>query len=339
MAQQWRYLLPSILSILFVLISIYYHFSLIFVVLLLANFLNWKWGEFSSQELSETLKYFYSSRNARIIKTINALILFGFIFWSITFVDRSNFSLIELIFFTVSIGIFTGCFIITLGHDLLHSRSFFHRALSTVLFTISGIPHFATEHICGHHREVGLKEDPTTALQNESFYTYFFKITYSNFRDIWIYQFGLPGYMKRKILVSNIGMLVFLFSVWFCIYYFSNHSGSTLAFFIGQGLISYLMYQLINYIQHYGLLRSHKNAPITQNLAWNCYYKYTNYILFLLPLHSLHHLTHKDCKIEQLKDGPRMPYLYFLMILLALIPPLWFHKMNKLLKSQNLVAS
>ncbi|MBK8603599.1 MAG: fatty acid desaturase [Saprospiraceae bacterium] len=173
MAQQWRYLLPSILSILFVLISIYYHFSLIFVVLLLANFLNWKWGEFSSQELSETLKYFYSSRNARIIKTINALILFGFIFWSVTFVDRSNFSLIELIFFTVSIGIFTGCFIITLGHDLLHSRSFFHRALSTV-FTISGIPHFATEHICGHHREVGLKEDPTTALQNGSFYTYFF---------------------------------------------------------------------------------------------------------------------------------------------------------------------
>lgn len=116
---------------------------------------------------------------------------------------------------------------------------------------------------------------------------------------------------------------------------FAAYPAQVSIFFMVQGLISYILYELINYIQHYGLLRKDRNAPITQDLAWNCYYKYTNYILFLLPLHSLHHLTHRENKIKELLNGPRMPYLYFLMILMALIPPLWFNKMNKLLKQYN----
>ena len=180
-----------------------------------------------------------------------------------------------------------------------------------------------------------LKEDPTTASVNETFYAYFFKITFSNIRNIWFTQFGLPGYLRKRILLVNAGMLLMLVTVWALIFFFANAPLQTLLFFVLQGLISYLLYELINYIQHYGLLRSDRNAPITQDLAWNCYYKYTNYILFLLPLHSLHHLTHKNCKTNDLKSGPRMPYLYFLMILMALVPPLWFAKMNKLLRQYN----
>lgn len=335
MTQQWRYLIPSILSVFFIILSVYFHFAFIFLVLLAANVLNWKWGEFKEKELSETLRYFYTSQNAQVIKSINAILLIGLVLWGMVFVDRSGFRMGELIGFSVTVGILTGCFIVTLGHDLLHGRSVFQKILSTLLFTIAGIPHFATEHICGHHREVGLKEDPTTASVNESFYKYFIKITVSNFNNIWITQYGLPSYLRKRILMANTGMVLLLFTVYLMIYMFAAYPAQVSIFFMVQGLISYILYELINYIQHYGLLRKDRNAPITQDLAWNCYYKYTNYILFLLPLHSLHHLTHRENKIKELLNGPRMPYLYFLMILMALIPPLWFNKMNKLLKQYN----
>ncbi|MEO7174545.1 MAG: fatty acid desaturase [Saprospiraceae bacterium] len=335
MNQQWRYLIPSLLSIVFMCLSTWTEFYYIYLVLLFANVLNWKWGEFEQKDLSDTLRFYYSSRSAALLKSINAIILIGFIFWGIYYTDTVISSLGQLIGFSITVGIFTGCFIVTLGHDLLHSSSKWHKALSGFLFTAAGIPHFASEHLCGHHREVGLKEDPTTAKINEIFYSYFFKITFSNIKSIYFTQFGLPLYFRKKIIVSNIGMIFLLICVWSLIYFFSTNPTYTLTFFIVQGFISYVLYELINYIQHYGLFRSSSNKKITLDLAWNCYYKYTNYILFLLPLHSLHHLSEKKSNITDLKAGPRMPYLYFVMIFMALIPPIWFRKMNPLVLQYN----
>lgn len=103
-------------------------------------------------------------------------------------------------------------------------------------------------------------------------------------------------------------------------------------FFIAQGLIAYFLYELINYVQHYGLSRSHAGQQISMHSSWNCYYKYTNYILYMLPLHSLHHLPTASRKLTgiDLKSGPKLPYLYFVMVFMALIPSLWFRKMNTL---------
>jgi len=336
--QKWRYLIPAFLALLFVLITCYSAYYYIFLVLLAANMLNWYWGEFDHRELKETLRFFYSSRQASALKSVNAVVLLAFVVWAVCYADHHITGTGHLIGFSFAVGIFTGCFIVTLGHDLLHSGQRFQQVLSALLFTVAGIPHFASEHLCGHHRDVGLKSDPTTAGLNEVFYTYFIKITFSNIKNIYFTQYNLPGYLRRKILYFNIGMLLLLWSVWLLIWFTAAHPAQTLFFFIAQGFTAYLLYELINYIQHYGLMRSGRNEAITQGLAWNCYYKYTNYILFLLPLHSLHHLTTHKCKTSELKNGPRMPYLYFLMILMALIPPLWFRKMNKLAIHYNTAA-
>lgn len=338
MGQKWRYLLPSILTLIFIIITHYGHYYYVYLFLLLANILNWYWGEFSDKELKDTLRFFYINKYSEWFKTINAIVLISFVFWAVNFADKFIHDQWNLIGFGITTGIFTGCFIVTLGHDLLHSIGRLQRFLSALLFTIAGIPHFASEHICGHHREVGLENDPTTAKVNEVFYTYFFKITFSNLKSIYFTQYNLPSFIRRKILLANIGMVVFLWSVWFVIYLLAENPLQTLLFFIFQGLVAYFLYELINYIQHYGLIRKSKEEAVTMDLAWNCYYKYTNYILFMLPLHSIHHLSGKDRKDIDLKSGPKMPYLYFVMILMALIPPLWFNKMNGLVKKYNTSA-
>ncbi|MPR32892.1 fatty acid desaturase [Salmonirosea aquatica] len=335
MERYWRYLIPAILTLLFMGICSNTQYYYVYLLLLAANILNIYWGEFKNGELRDELRFFYRSRAAYTIKCINAVILIGLIVWGIVFVDRQNFSWVHLIGFSVTTGLLTGCFIVTLAHDLLHSHSKIQKALSVLLLTAAGIPHFATEHVCGHHRDIGLQEDPTTAKLNENFYSYFFKITCLNLRESYLTQYGLPTYLRRKILRTNLAMLALLITVWGCIFVFSRHPAACLTFFVLQGFISYVLYELINYIQHYGLFRQDRRDDITLQLSWNCYYKYTNYILFLLPLHSLHHLPVRSRKITDLKSGPRMPYLYFLMITMALLPPLWFSKMNGLAMRYN----
>ena len=330
MKRSWRYLIPSMLTIVYILLSTFLHYYYIYAILLIANILNAYWGEFRNSELPDELRYFYRSSNAVIVKTINAIVLIFLIVWGVLFIDQQDFTFSHLLGFSFTTGVLTGCFIVTLAHDLLHSQSVFQKGLSVILLICSGIPHFATEHLCGHHRDIGLREDATTARLNQNFYQYFINISFTTLYNCYITQFGLPRYIRKKIRFTNMMMLGLLFLTWALILYFSQNPKTTLAFFIIQGFVSYFLYELINYIQHYGLSRNSREDKVTLHLSWNCYYKYTNYILFLLPLHSLHHLHANERKITDFKAGPRMPYLYFLMITMALIPPLWFRKMNRL---------
>ena len=242
---------------------------------------------------------------------MNAVVLLGLIVWGIAFVDAQSFSLGHLLGFSLTTGLLTGCFIVTLGHNLLHSHSRLQKALSVLLLTVSGTPHFATEHVFGHHRFIGLKEDATTAKLNEDFYTYFFKVTFSNLKDSFVTQYGLPGYLRHRVLLANLKMLGLLVATWGLIFVFAKNPAPTIAFFMLQGFVSYFLYELINYIQHYGLNRRDARDEITPQLSWNCYYKYTNYLLFLLPLHSLHHLPVKSRKTAHLKAGPRNGALFW----------------------------
>lgn len=335
MMRSWRYLIPSFLTVLYTVLCVYGHYYYLYPLLLVGNLLNVYWGEFKSAELSDELRFFYRSKVSYYLKCVNAVVLLGLIAWGIAFVDGHNFSWNHLLGFSLTTGLLTGCFIVTLAHDLLHSHSRLQKALSVLLLTVSGIPHFATEHVFGHHRSIGLKEDATTAKLNEDFYTYFFKVTIANLKDSFLTQYGLPGYLRRRVLLTNLKMLGLLATTWLLIFIFAKNPGQTITFFMLQGFVSYFLYELINYIQHYGLRRRDARDEITPQLSWNCYYKYTNYLLFLLPLHSLHHLPVKSRKSVQLKAGPKMPYLYFLMIAMALFPPIWFHKMNGLALRYN----
>lgn len=307
------------------------YYYLIFGVLLAGNIFNLVWGEFTCEELKAELKTFYSTETGLFIKRVSGLFLVAFFFWGVWFVLTKDLSPLNLIPFSVIFGLFAGCFNVTLAHDLLHSNHKFDTFLASLLLLFTNIPHLAVDHVYGHHRTVALKHDPSTAKVNQSFYSFFFIAARSRLEGVYLNGYGLPGYARKRIFKLGRRMLFLQIMVWVFLVFMVPKGEIAFVFFIVQGFTAYLLYELINYIQHYGLSRKTTESPVLQKHSWNCYYKYTNFILYMLPLHSLHHSAKPEQKKawNNLKGGPKMPYLYFVMIALAVVPPLWFKVMNK----------
>ena len=101
--------------------------------------------------------------------------------------------------------------------------------------------------------------------------------------------------------------------------------------------ISIILLELVDYIQHYGLERAKINEKYEtygEKHSWNSRYSSANWSTFNLGLHSEHHLTagkHYPL-LSQKKKNLEMPANYPVMIMMALIPPIWFKIMNPKLK-------
>lgn len=109
----------------------------------------------------------------------------------------------------------------------------------------------------------------------------------------------------------------------------------TMITFICAALFGIIMLETVNYIEHYGLLRKiNENGKYERVLplhSWNSNHLVGRTILFELSRHSDHH--YKASKHYQLLDyipnSPQMITGYPGMMLLALIPPLWFKIIHK----------
>lgn len=196
-----RYCLPLFISIAFVLLGQFFHYYLILPILLLGHLLNAYWGEFSISDIKTELHNFYGTKTARVIKRVSATFFSIMIVWSIYTVDTRNFSVASFCLFIICTGCLTGCFMVTLAHDLLHSKSGLDKFLSSTLLIAASMPHFAGDHIFGHHRHIGLLKDATTARINQNFYGYFFKLLFIQIkRSLFFKNENFPGFMKKKII-------------------------------------------------------------------------------------------------------------------------------------------
>jgi alkane 1-monooxygenase len=90
-----------------------------------------------------------------------------------------------------------------------------------------------------------------------------------------------------------------------------------------------------NYIEHYGLLRAKladgRYEMCRPQHSWNSNHLVSNLVVFQLQRHSDHH-AHPARSYQSLRDFPELPSLpsgYFGMFLVAYVPPLWFHIMDR----------
>ena len=92
--------------------------------------------------------------------------------WALSVVAAGSLTTLELIGFTLSVGLTGGAFGITVAHELMHRRIGFERALAYVLMSAASYAHFCIEHVHGHHRHVGTPRDPATPRRGESVYAF-----------------------------------------------------------------------------------------------------------------------------------------------------------------------
>lgn len=229
----------------------------------------------------------------------------------------------------LSIGIFSALFAITVAHELIHHRDPFDRAVGGFLLSTACFGAFKIVHLRVHHRFVGTAFDFSSARRGASLYGFWLGCLYGNPREALRYErarqrrLGLPWW--RSELLVWYGLSAGWLALWWLVW---NWTGTL--FLLLQSAVAILTLDWTNYVQHYGLRRRPdargRYEPVQPHHAWSMQCRITNLALLNLLRHGDHH-THPTVPYYALTHtaAPAYPYPFGIMMLLALVPPL-FHR-------------
>lgn len=134
--------------------------------------------------------------------------------------------------------------------------------------------------------------------------------------------------VQNRMVVYSLANVLVLGSIY---YYYGL---IVLIAFVLAAAVGILLLETVNYIEHYALLRKINDKGRYERVrhihSWNSDHQIGRLMLFNLSRHSDHHYkaSKKYQVLDSLEDSPQMPTGYPGMMVLALIPPLWFGLMN-----------
>jgi alkane 1-monooxygenase len=195
--------------------------------------------------------------------------------------------------------------------------------------------HFYIEHNKGHHKNVSTKEDPSSARKWEPIYLFYFRTVIFGFFSAWKIaaddqkRKGKPAmHFSNQMIQFQLLQILFIAAI-----YFFFGKDITLSF-MASACIGFLLLETVNYIEHYGLQRKKTAEGYERAMpehSWNSSHILGRLMLFELSRHSDHHYlaSRKYQVLRHHEDAPQMPTGYPGMMILSLIPPLWFSVMHK----------
>ena len=209
------------------------------------------------------------------------------------FLDRvsSAFEWYYLLYIPI-LGLLMALSLINIGHELVHRTSKkFDCEIGNWALATAWNPAFAIEHVYGHHKNIGIvEEDPVTATYGENPIIFAVKAFFKEHVHAWgietrqlnrrkqcILSFHnriLNGYLRTLIVFGLIG------------YFFSWQA---MLIYICLGIVANYIFQLTNFIEHYGLVRI-KGKPVQYHHSWNSNNRMTSYLTYNLTRHSDHHV-------------------------------------------------
>jgi len=241
---------------------------------------------------------------------------------------------VDLAVFAVGVGTVTGGLGITVAHELGHRPSKVDRVLARILLVTVAYGHFLVEHVRGHHLRVATPADPASAPRGMGLYRFLLRSLFGGFVHAWqlearrLARRGRSAWhVSNWVLTGSLSALL-LFALALLA---AGIAGLTLA--VVQAVAAVVLLEIVNYIEHYGLQRRSIDGhyePVGARHSWNSDYRLSNWMLFNLQLHADHHLHAERAfeKLRSLSDAPQLPAGYPLMVLVALLPPLWFRIMD-----------
>lgn len=253
--------------------------------------------------------------------------LFYLFVWGIFLGQAKDLPVDLILIKALNVGVAGGAIGINCAHELGHSKSKISRLLANILLFSVSYTHFYIEHNKGHHKHVATPKDPATSRYGESFYMFLPR----TFIYSLISAFKIE-YQKSKILNNRvIQMWSFTLVSYALIAWFNSH---ILVAWILVSVMAIFLLELVNYIEHYGIVRKSNDKSyekVTPIHSWNSDHFFSRVHIFELSRHSDHHAnaTKPFYNLESIEHSPQMPTGYPGMMLIALIPPLWFKIMNK----------
>jgi alkane 1-monooxygenase len=241
-----------------------------------------------------------------------------------------------------AMGCMCGIIGINIGHELGHRNNRFHQLMGELLLLTSLENHFTPYHNRGHHNQVATPDDPATARKNEPVYFFWFRSQLGSYVQAWkieLLRMQIAGrsmvHPRNKMVQYTLAQLTLLL----LIYLFAGWAG--FLGFLCASLFGILLLETVNYIEHYGLLRVKREnghyERVRRTHSWNSNHVLGRVVLFELSRHSDHH--YKPDRpyqvLETHEESPLMPTGYPGMMLLSLLPPVFFRVMNKRIPPTN----
>jgi len=211
---------------------------------------------------------------------------------------------------------------IVVGHELIHRPPRHMQLLGRALFCTVLYEHFFTEHIRGHHSRVATEEDPATAQYGETALRFFLRTVPAQFRSAWRLEAKRLGdeYMRpwdRRLLRSRVvhGLIA---EATLLLAILAGCGPGALVVFVLQAVLAVRFLEVVNYFEHWGLVRTGKRVRTID--AWDTDSWFTYYALVGLSRHADHHVlaARPYQQLRFLEDSPKLPYGYFASVLLAM---------------------
>ena len=244
----------------------------------------------------------------------------------------------------LAFGISCGVLGINVAHELGHRTGAYEKLMSKILLATSLYMHFYIEHNRGHHKRVSTYEDPASARYGETVYAFYFR----SVKDSWLSAWKIERDRLRnanlnlisvhnQMLVFQIIQLLMLVAVAFI------WNWKVMVCFVLAAIIGFLLLETVNYIEHYGLVRKKTSDNTYERVmprhSWNSDHPVGRIMLFELTRHSDHHYmsSRKYQLLRHLDESPQMPTGYPGMMVLSLLPPLWFKVMHNAIEKYKSV--
>jgi len=243
-------------------------------------------------------------------------------------------STVDSVGLALTMGMVSGIAINT-AHELGHKRAHLERWLSKVALAQSAYGHFFIEHNRGHHVRVATPEDPASSRLGESFWAFLPRTVAGSLRSslglerIRLDRIGEPRWTWRNDILNAWAMTVVLFAA-----LVAGFGLIVLPYLLLQAVVGFSLLEVVNYLEHYGLLRQKRDDGRYERCApehsWNSNNVASNVLLYHLQRHSDHHANpmRRYQALRHFDRAPQLPTGYAGMIVLACVPPLWRRVMD-----------
>ena len=238
----------------------------------------------------------------------------------------------------ISIGCIGGIGINT-AHELGHKREANERWLAKIALAQVFYGHFYIEHNRGHHVRVATPEDPASSRFGESFYEFWPRTVGGSLKSAW--HLEKKRYARKKTHPFHLGndvLNAWLMTIVLWGGLVAWQGVGILPFLVVQAIVGFSLLEVVNYMEHYGMLRQtvgtgerQRYERVDPSHSWNSNNIATNVLLYHLQRHSDHHAnpTRRYQTLRDFEESPVLPTGYAGMIVLALFPPIWRRVMDK----------
>lgn len=277
---------------------------------------------------------------------LNIPLLYGLVAYYLITLQQGGLATYEVVGMTCSVGLMIGTSGINVAHELGHRTNAREQLLAKILLLPALYMHFFIEHNRGHHKNVATPEDPASARFGESLYAFWVRSVLGSWRHAWrleaerLRKKGAPVVSwHNEMLRFQVLQVIYLAGVGLLF------GIEMVPFAIAIACFGFLMLESVNYIEHYGLRRkkldSGRYEPVGPRHSWNSDHEVGRIFLYELTRHSDHHYkaTRKYQVLRHFDESPQLPFGYPTSILMALVPPLWFWRMNREVRKYSATAA